>query len=426
MSGPAEVEQPVAEEPVDATSETTERTESTTANVVPGLAEKPICKVRESTNASMGGKTQKARSKYASDKKLKDLLATADEITSLEHFMYWKDEFLATFRHYLDPVETANAREADEKLYVRMQKLAKHCLQVKELCANGGIAHEGSSVKGQKAVNEFVAELARTEEIMREYFPKTQEDEEKVKYNKFNLAAVLVRDSFRVYDLMITTRDYILNLRDGPLKSENILKTNHKSIINYYLKEIDSFCDTLADLGMYKLMNKCIELYKIRPRKKKKKTFNRQDMDPLSDTSDDDVINNGRMFRRSKVNFRSIMDDGWTNGITREEIHAPPEQQQTADSKVKTRTAKPEEDVHDPTKPNEWIYYYDPTTDKLGKIPRRQARGENFIVRTDESGKEQQDDAIQEWDGKEGKSELIWKLKEACKGKAKRKSGVKQ
>lgn len=385
----------------------------------PALADtKPICKVTGPKNASMGGKNQKDRSQFRGDQKLKDLLASADEITSIEHFMYWKDEFLSTFQTYLDPEETANAREADEKLYIRMQKLAKICLQLKELCENGGISSEAINVRGQRAINEFIAELARSEKSIREYFPKTQEDEAVVNYNKFNLAAVLVRDGFRVYDLMVTTRDYIVNLRDNELNSPQILSANHKSIIQYYLKEIDSFCDCLADLGMYKLMNKCVELYKVRPRKKKKKAFDRKTMDPLSDTEDESTVNAGRMFRRSKVNFRSIMDHGWTSGVTRQEVK-PPDEVEAGDGNSSTMAAQADEEKPDPRKPNDWIYYYDPATEKVGKIPRKRAMGTNFIIKRDESGKEIHDGAVETWDGTDGKSELIWKLKDACKGKAK-------
>lgn len=410
------------EEEPPLTEEGGELSPSPPSTVDPALTEnKPICKVRESTNASMGGKTKKDRSKFASDKKLKDLLATADTIQSLEHFMYWKDTFLAEFRQYLDPQETSNAREADERLYIRMQKLAKLCLQLKEFCSDGNVKADGCSVKGQRAVNEFVAQLALSEKLLEEYFPKTKEDEEVVNYNKFNLAAVLVRDGFRVYDLMITTRDYILSLRDGPMSSENILKSNHKSVIQYYLKEIDSFCDCLADLGLYKLMNKCVELYKVRPRTKKKKAFKRETMDPLSDTSDDEVINNGRMFRRSKQDFRSIMDKGWTSGMTREEIKSPWNVEKGADapSTPAVVARPPEEDLPDPEKPNEWIYYYDPVTEQIGKIPRKRALGENFIIKQERDGTEEQEGAVQEWDGKDGKADLIWKLKDACKGKKK-------
>lgn len=398
-------------------------TDPTSEGASNGTDPPSIHKATGPKNASMGGKTPKDRSKFRSDQKLKDLLATADEISSLEHFMYWKDEFLHTFQEYLDPEESANAREADEKLYVRMQKLAKICLNVKELCTTGAINAQAITVKGQRALNDFISELGRSEKSLHEYFPKTLEDEALVKYNKFNLAAVLVRDGFRVYDLMVTTRDYIVSLRDNELSPPTVLTANHRSVILYYLKEIESFCDCLADLGMYKLMNKCVELYKVRPRKPKKKPFDRKTMNALSDTEDETTVNAGRMFRRSKTNFKSIMDQGWTSGVTRKEVK--PRQAPGVAVEKKTAPTRPMEDEPrpDPRKPNDWIYYYDPTTDKVGKIPRRRAVAENFIVTKDESGKEIIDSRIDDWDGPDGKSKLIWKLKDACKGKAKSSKG---
>ena len=379
------------------------------------LASGPICKVRASTNASS---KKKDRSQFRGDQKLKELLANADEINSIEHFTYWKDEFLETFRNYLDDEETCNAREADEKLYARMQKLAKMVIQLKDLCKSGSITPDYCNVKGQRAINEFVAELASSEKVMHVYFPKKIEDELAVKYNKFNLAAVLVRDGFRVYNLMVTTRDYIVSLKENEMRSENVLSKNHNMIIQFYLKEIESFCDCLADLGMYKLMNKCVELYKIRPRNRKKKPFNRSTMGPLSDTDDDDTTNAGRMFRRRKANFRSIMDEGWMSGVTGQEVKNPDEVEQEPNG-TSTSSHRLDEESPDPQKPNEWIYYYDPAADCLGKIPRGKAVGEGFIITADEFGKEKQDDAVQDWDGPEGKANLIWTLKNACKGKGK-------
>jgi len=381
------------------------------------LTDRPICKVRKSTNAS-NNKTKKDRSQFRGDQKLKDLLANADEIQSIEHFTYWKDEFLDTFRDYLNGEETSNARETDEALYQRMQKLAKICIRLKELCKDGSITLEGCNVKGQRAVNEFLAELSGLETAMSSYFPKTVEDEITVKYNKFNLAAVLIRDGFRVYDLMITTRDFMISLRDNEMKSERVFQRNQKKVLQFYLNEVDSFCDCLADLGMYKLMCKCVELYKIRPRNRKKKPFDRSTMGPLSDTDDDNSTNKGRMFRRRKCNFRSIMDHGWTSGLTGNEVKDPNEVEEEPNGpSMSSQSGK--EELPDPTKPNEWIYYYDPDNNCIGKIPRKKAVGEGFIITTDGSGKEQQDNAILDWDGPELKTKLIWAMKDACKSKGK-------
>merc|ERR1711971_175806 len=335
-------------------------------------------------NAALGNKkATKDRSKFASDQKLKDLLATADEITSLDHFLYWKDTFLKGFRQYLDHEQTIKAREADEKLYKDMQKLTKLCLKIKKLCKNCSENSDGNDIekrdskknfKLQLAVNNFVSHLARTEKMVHEYFPKTKDDEAKVGYNKFNLAAILVRDGFQIYDLMVHSRRYITKLSEKGLR--NILTPNNKSIIQYYLTEIDGFCDCLADLGMFKLMVKCLELFKIRKKKKKKKPFNRETMDPLSDTSDDENINKGRMLVGAKGDFRSIITNGWTSGLTGTEILDPEDKAK----KIKPPEAgiitsnpalkKSEEEEHieddepDPLKPEHWIYYYDPDTEQ--------------------------------------------------------------
>jgi hypothetical protein len=364
-----------------------------------------------------GPKSKKKTSALLQDKKLKALLETADDIQSLEHYIYWKAEFLDGFREYLDPAGTATAREADDALYATMQQLAKMVHAVKQLCASGGISEAGCNVKAQNTLYEFVAEMAKVELEIRAYFPKTSADEDKVGYTKFNLAAVLVRDGFRVYDIMVTTRDYIIALRDGPLKQGEILKANSTRIMEAYIKGIEKFCDTMADIGMYKLMNKCVELYKIRPRKKKKKVFNRKAMDPLSDTSGSDTaVSGGRLFCRSKVDFKAIMDNGWTSGVTGEEVDKPSEQpgEEGEDTHV---GGKKEEKKEDPRKPNQWIYYYDPATEKIGKISRRMCLADNFIIRRGEDGKEVQDAAVPEWDGEEGKEALIWQLKDALKGK---------
>ena len=126
-----------------------------------------------------------------------------------------------------------------------------------------------------------------------------------------------------MFGLMVATRDYVEALMDGALKT--ILTPNQSSIIQFYFSSIDSFVDTMADLGMYKLMKKCVEIFKVRPRKKKgkKKKFDRTKHDPLSDTSGSDGQER-RMFAKPKGKFRSIMNNGWTSGLSREEIAPPP------------------------------------------------------------------------------------------------------
>jgi hypothetical protein len=411
-----------------------------------------IVKITQNVNASNNKKKDQALA--TQDTKLKQFLSNADEIESIEHFTYWKDEFLKTFRKYLDPLGTATAREADEEIYHQLEKLAGICLDVKAMVSQGNISKERCSVKGQRSINEMISKLSLVETQIMEYWPRTQEEEAKCGYTKFELAAVLVRDGFRVYGLMVATRDYVQSLSQGPLM--DVLKSNQLSIIQYYFRCLDSFTQTMADLGMFKLMNTCVEIYKVRPRKKKKKKFDKNTgKDALSDSSDSDDANKGRMFQKAKYNSKSIIDRGWTSGITRRAVETPWDPDGTlawrgppskphgyhtganeddgddnsnnnnnADNMGKKNTAKDQESDEDDDDVD-FIYCFDPVQEVVMKVPRAACFAEKIIYSLDADGKEIAEGMIQKWDSKDGemgKTELIWKLKEMLRGRAKKKA----
>lgn len=405
-----------------------------------------IVKITEAPNASNRKKKADNVTAATQDEKLKQFLANADEIESIEHFTYWKDEFLDTFRQYLDPIGTATAREADEEIYHQLEKLAQVCLDVKGMVNEGNITPDRCSVKGQRAINEMFSWMSKVETKIDGYWPKKQEEEEKLGYTKFELAAVLVRDGFRVYGLMVATRDYVESLAQGALKE--IIKPNQQSITQYYFRSLDSFTQTMADLGMYKLMQKCVEIYKVRPRTKKKKKYDRTQGDALSDSSMSDTINKGRMFAKSKKKFKSIMDNGWTSGVNRQQVKghngqskggkkksksskngkdgengedgSGTESSTTDDADGKNKVEEDEEEEEE--EEVEWIYYFDSTNETVGKVPRAKCIEERLILTVDGTGKEKADGMIEEWDSKDGvpgKTEIINQLKELLRGKAK-------
>jgi hypothetical protein len=401
-----------------------------------------LCKI---TDNSIPRKTSSDQAAATQDARLKQFLQNADEIESIEHFTYWKDEFLKQFRKYLNPEGTATAREADEEIYFHLEKLAEICMKVKTLVKEGVITPERCSVKGQKSINEMISSLAKVEEKIEGYWPKTQEEEVKLGYTKFELAAVLVRDGFRVYGLMVATQDYVDSLDNGPLK--DVLKSNQRSIIHYYFRCLDSFAQTMADLGMFKLMQKCVEIYKIRPRKKKKKQYRRNDGDALSDSSMSDDINKGRMFSKSKQKTKAVIDKGWTAGTTRTEVRKPKDksgsEHESGHDKKKSRGGLSEDSSDDDSDSDnhsqtnkvirddeeeeeelvDYLYYFDPVNEVVAKVPRAACFAERIILSVDATtGKESSPEGvIEEWDGKDGsmgKTELIWKLKELLRGKA--------
>jgi hypothetical protein len=402
-----------------------------------------IVKITEAPNAS---RRKNHASAATQDTKLREFLSNANEIESVEHFQYWKDEFLETFRTYLDPEGTATARESDEELYSELERLGKICLKVKEGVREGRITPDATSVKGQRSISEMISSMAAVEGFIKAYWPKTQEEETICGYSKFELAAVLVRDGFRVYGLMVATRDYIQALSEDALT--DILKSNQKSIISFYFRSIDSFVDTMADLGMYDLMRKCVEIYKVRPRKKKSKKYDRAQKDALSDTSGSDNVNGGRMFQRSKQKFRSIMDNGWASGLTKEQVkppvgrnvgtsttgedgHSPGQKSgdqydgEDGQSDLPNLVAEGKENEDDKEVYTEFIYYFDPVNETVGKVPRVKCFAENIILTIDEEGNEKLEATIDDWenkDGNVGKSEMILNLKNILRGMATKKS----
>ena len=107
---------------------------------------------------------------------------------SVEHFQYWKEEFLGQFRQFLDNDRLANARQADEELYEELETLAQTCININKLVKEGVITKTGSiSVKGRRAVNEAVSHMAAAECFIKAYWPKTADEAKVCGYTKFEL-----------------------------------------------------------------------------------------------------------------------------------------------------------------------------------------------------------------------------------------------
>jgi len=283
-------------------------------------------------------------------------------IGSIEEFTSWKHDFLNELKEFLDPVGTSTAREADEELYIKLEGLAKSCMTTKTLCKEGKIGVDNSTVAGQRTINELCTTLKDCEASVEAYVPKTTHAAKKAGYNKFDLAAVAIRDGFRVYGLMCATRDYLAGLvtEGGPL--ESVLRDNQLATIMYFFRCLEAFAETMADLGIYRVMEDCVEVYKVRPRGKKKKRSKKSsggagDSDALAlssdeeralsklrkkeaDDEDDGLVNGGRMFSNklpAGKKSRAIMDKGWSNGFAPgEEVKGP----DGAGKKSKTKKSK--------------------------------------------------------------------------------------
>lgn len=280
-----------------------------------------------------------------------------ETIESIEQFDEFRDNFLKTFRPHMTPAGTATARECDELLCQELETLAKACLATKNMAKEGKITPESTTVKGQKSIADMTTAMKSCEQSVDKYLPKTSNAEKQAGYTKFELAAVLIKDGFRAYGLMAATRDYAAAMvSEGGALSE-VLNDGQLQIAMYYFTALEAFCETMADLGMYEVMEKLTELYKIRPRarKKKKKQFDRNDgRDALSDSehekgaaaTDEPDQEEGPMFenrikdRPANQKSRAIIDKGWSLGFAPGEQITDPNSKKGKSKKKKKKDAK--------------------------------------------------------------------------------------
>jgi hypothetical protein len=253
------------------------------------------------------------------------------------------------------------------------------------------------------------------EQGLANFVPKTWAHEEKVGYDKYELAAVLIKDGFRANEIMMATRDYILTLRAGPLNG--IIDKNSTRFIEFYEREIHVFVDVMADLGIMKLVKSCLDIYKKAPRKSRK---SKAKSTPVPSVE-----------KEVKVPEKGGSTPGKPGSKTAGKAAPPPKKQggKGAAGANKPPPSGAEEEEEPEAKEDEEddgeggegdagpdIIYFDPKTGQIGKVPRALCIANDIIVTTDEAGEETNAGVIED---PSEKSHLNWELKKVEKKKPK-------
>ena len=251
------------------------------------------------------------------------------------------------------------------------------------------------------------------EQAIANFVPKTWAHEEKVGYDKFELAAVLIKDGFRANEIMLTTRDYILSLRAGPL--HGIIDKNSQRFIEFYEREISVFVDVMADLGLMKAVKKCLAIYKKEPRKSKKskaKSTTEPDSDKQVKTVDKGSTPGKPSTKKTaKAAPPPKKPAGGGASGAKKPIPSGAAEEEEPESKEEE-----EDDGEDGEGEGADIIYFDPKTGQIGKVPRALCIAKDIIVTKDEQGEEINDGIIED---KHEKSHINWELKKVEKKKPK-------
>ena len=244
--------------------------------------------------------------------------------------------------------------------------------------------------------------------------PKTWAHEEKVGYDKFELAAVLIKDGFRANEIMLTTRDYILSLRAGPL--HGIIDKNSQRFIEFYEREISVFVDVMADLGLMKAVKKCLAIYKKEPRKSKKskaKSITVPDSDKQVKAVDKGSTP-GKPSTKTAAKAAPPPKKPAGGGAAGAKKSTPAGAKEEEEPESKEEEEDDGEDGEGEEGPD--IIYFDPKTGQIGKVPRALCIAKDIIVTKDEQGEEINDGIIED---KHEKSHINWELKKVEKKKPK-------
>lgn len=206
---------------------------------------------------------------------------------------------------------------------------------------------------------------------------------------------------------MKTTKDIITYLQDKVLN--DVLPTHQKSIIQFYLRQIQSFNDVMADLGLFGLMQDILEMYKVIPRNKKgpppKGEIKPKPRTPAPAKVPEKQIDEGpeivELDPDKKYNFRAEFTGGYIDPFSGT---APgPEGN------------KPKNDPHEGSGGQEdCVIYFDMKTGTIGKIPRGDCASKGLIVLQNDEGEEVMQGQIEDDDERE---KLIWDMKKAMKNK---------
>jgi len=344
----------------------------------------------------------KGRNPIATDSALGELLEQTKDFQSEDDFKGWQQSFLDVYTTYLDPAGVENAHASDDRLVRSLEKLASTVVSVNTLVDDKKITVESQTVMGKRALTNMTDQMAKAEKEIQRFMPATGADEAIVGYDKFELAAVMIEDGFHVYEILKTTKDIICHLQDTVLN--DVLPGNKLSIIQFYLRQIQSFCDVMADLGLFGLMEDVMEMYKVKPRSKAKPTKDspkaprklvetKQKLKELPEPEEPQVV---ELDPDKIYNFRSSFEGGYIDPFSGT---APGSSSNEKDDEKNEEEGEGEE---------EFIIYFDMKTGVIGKIPRMACASKGVIV-TEDGGFEG------EIDDQDEKEDLLWKMKKAMK-----------
>lgn len=223
------------------------------------------------------------------DAKLQRLLAQADALDSETAYISWRESFLKQYRRHLDPDGVLNAQDANYRLLKKLLALEQSTSKVHTLTINGNldIGRGHVTALGRRGLTNLSDQLQdTTTSLERELMPATQADEDRLGFDKFELASTLIEDGFHGHALLIQTRVQLTS-KTTQMVEAGMVDESFATIVRRYSATIDSLIQVLQDLGLYKIVRQCVDVVYAdtkRPEPKAPPAVDENDVD------DEDVV----------------------------------------------------------------------------------------------------------------------------------------
>jgi hypothetical protein len=370
------------------------------------------------------------------DTQLQNLLSDINILENEKQYLKWRKSFLKIYTSYLDPDGVLNAKDANYRLLKKLTELTNRSLKVKSLIQNNNIHPNQVTAEGRRGLTNLSDELRVAEQGINEFMPKTSADEEKVGYDKFELAAVLISDGFHGYDLMAKTRDFLEQTISEKLKG--CVDDNFLQVFQYYSKSLDVFIQVMEDLGLFKIMKQCVDVvYKDKKRSDPKPPA------PLPEEDDEKAVKKAKA-KKPEDKEKADSKERKKKSKKSDDPSIPEKERKKSINKgiqdenygPNGRNGRPMGDPMDPAAPEErdgeeeeekegdegegnaeFILYFDPKTNSLGMIERNACGAASKLIvdlSKEEAGEEAYQGVIE---SEAEKRELVWLLKKLEKTK---------
>ena len=191
-----------------------------------------------------------------SDPELQIMLKKLDSVKKYKTFQGWKTKFLDRLEQFLYEAGMKPADTASNDFSATLEKFTKKEAKVVNHMEKGELSDTKKTVKASLALNEMCNSLTTLVTGVEQLIPSVAREEKKRGFTKFHLGAVLIRQGFHQYKTMKAIEDTIVDIGE---KLGDVADRQQQELFKAYVKQVQRFCDVLADLNLYEVMMKCLE-----------------------------------------------------------------------------------------------------------------------------------------------------------------------